>query len=58
MKDLETTDEAKLNKRIKNDSPLFAESIQGEKYRYLVYYYWCLIFLHIFYMSGSTVSEK
>lgn len=30
---LETTDEAKLNKRIKNDSPLFAESklnIQGE----------------------------
>lgn len=61
MKDLETTDEAKLNKRIKNDTPLFAESklnIQGEKYRYLVYYYWCLIFLHIFYMSGSTVSEK
>lgn len=33
MKDLETTDEAKLNKRIENDSPLFAESklnIQGE----------------------------
>lgn len=32
MKDLETTDEAKLNKRIKNDSPLFDESklnIQG-----------------------------
>lgn len=33
MKDLETTDEAKLNKRIKNDTRLFAESklnIQGE----------------------------